>query len=427
MVIGNCIHANTFHFVKLSSVRSEVLFLTRIKTEKASSMDGPKNICSQTQTNAEISTSSSLNYIDRLAESLARQNAKSTADYQRYLTYYKIYYTERLRSRQWMDLQEKYQMDTTNAAAAIAQSAIQQKVCHAAPYPTPISIPNGTDGQTYPIPDITKFMYDKNNGYYYDQVTGLYYDANSTYFWNCVIQQYLYYDKETRTYCLVQSSQENSATKDIQTSETDIQTEPERKEPNEKRFKSISARKVAKDVERWTKHLNQTGTNYSSIETKPAFNKNSANLALGSADLTPHLHYLKDRVKKKITNTSLNVMSRDRAKERRLGYVESNAPQPSKLKKITLESRQTTSGVQPVDGDNVGKKLMRKMGWIDGQGLGKANQGIATFIQAEALNITTAVGFRKSNNEAPKTMAVESYRSLIKQKTRERYQELSSE
>lgn len=289
-------------------------------------------------------------------------------------------------------------------------------------------------------------MYDKNNGYYYDQVTGLYYDANSTYFWNCVIQQYLYYNKETRTYCLVQSSQENSATKDIQTSETDIQTEPERKEPNEKRFKSISARKVAKDVERWTKHLNQTGTNYSSIETKPAFNKNSANLALGSADLTPHLHYLKDRVKKKITNTSLNVMSRDRAKERRMGYVESNAPQPSKLKKITLESRQTTSGVQPVDGDNVGKKLMRKMGWIDGQGLGKANQGIATFIQvilflfkfnnnkfvinifqAEALNITTAVGFRKSNNEAPKTMAVESYRSLIKQKTRERYQELSSE
>lgn len=83
------------------------------------------------------------------------------------------------------------------------------------------------------------------------------------------------------------------------------------------------------------------------------------------------------------------IVYRDRAKERRMKYGDPDEPQPSKLKEKYLKSREivehlpvaTTSVAEPIGNENVGNKLLQKMGWSEGQGLGKSNQGRTTIIQ----------------------------------------------
>lgn len=85
---------------------------------------------------------------------------------------------------------------------------------------------------------------------------------------------------------------------------------------------------------------------------------------------------------------------RDRAKERRLKYGESDDPQPSKLKEKYLKAREvpemhsavTVSSNDPISSENVGNKLLQKMGWTEGQGLGKSNQGRTSIIQVNYVN-----------------------------------------
>lgn len=78
---------------------------------------------------------------------------------------------------------------------------------------------------------------------------------------------------------------------------------------------------------------------------------------------------------------------RDRAKERREKFGETDAPPPSKLKEKYLKAREAAEPAVPVlpqapiGSDNVGNKLLQKMGWSEGQGLGKSNQGRTSIIQ----------------------------------------------
>lgn len=324
------------------------------------------------------------------------------------------------------------------------------------------------------IPDVSKYTYDKSSGYQYDPSTGLYYDPNSTYYWNSVIQKYLYWDQEKLTYVLAPTSYENYTTmqQSINTNQ-----EPETKKPkNEKQDKVKVAKKIAKDMERWAKTLNQkkessssrsnpdatTASNgygaasadigFSVLEKKNAasiplntnlfknevqedqtqstplvaayggessgeedaitddtdfldFTKLICNLCkrqLSSAEaLTKHaklssLHKqnLEARnAKKKQASSAEKIMYRDRAKERRMKYGDPDEPQPSKLKEKYLKSRElvetlpasTSSVTEPIGTENVGNKLLQKMGWMEGQGLGKLNQGRTTIIQVRIL------------------------------------------
>lgn len=88
----------------------------------------------------------------------------------------------------------------------------------------------------------------------------------------------------------------------------------------------------------------------------------------------------------------LPVLSyRDRAKERRLKYGESDPPPPNRSRERfeqeikTLQSRQKDSfgatAAMPISSTNVGSRLMQKMGWSEGQGLGKKNQGRTEIIE----------------------------------------------
>lgn len=86
---------------------------------------------------------------------------------------------------------------------------------------------------------------------------------------------------------------------------------------------------------------------------------------------------------------------RDRAKERRLKYGESDPPPPNRSRERfeqeikTLQSRQKQSTsatpAMPISSSNVGSRLLQKMGWSEGQGLGRKNQGRTQIIEVTEL------------------------------------------
>lgn len=256
--------------------------------------------------------------------------------------------------------------------------------------------------------------------------------------------------------------------------QTELTAEPETKKPKvEKQDKVKVAKRVAKDMERWAKTLNQKKEN-AAFRANPNVLESGMGVAGGSADigfsvlektssstpvpqpaasstvpqanlpssaplvaaygesdssedesaeepdsldftknicnlckrqlptpeaLTKHAK-LSDLHKKNLelwrsnrnaAHTANKPVYRDRAKERRLKYGVTDDPQPSKLKEKYLKSRElaeaaSTSGPpEPIGAENVGNRLLQKMGWTEGQGLGKTNQGRTTIIEVIIL------------------------------------------
>lgn len=96
------------------------------------------------------------------------------------------------------------------------------------------------------------------------------------------------------------------------------------------------------------------------------------------------------------SNGSSSLSYRDRAKERRLKYGEVDPPPPNRsrerfekeMRKQTVQmQKQASSNLAnvPIDQSNVGNRLLQKMGWSEGQGLGKTNQGRTNIIEVSAL------------------------------------------
>ena len=78
---------------------------------------------------------------------------------------------------------------------------------------------------------------------------------------------------------------------------------------------------------------------------------------------------------------------RDRAKERRLKYGEVIEPKPNMLKEKYLKAiEEVESGPMPernIGSDNIGNKMLQKMGWKEGLGLGKTNQGRTAIVEVQ--------------------------------------------
>lgn len=79
---------------------------------------------------------------------------------------------------------------------------------------------------------------------------------------------------------------------------------------------------------------------------------------------------------------------RDRAKERRQKYGEYDPPPPNPSREFfekeikSLTSRTSEAApVMPIGSNNVGNRLLQKMGWSEGQGLGRKNQGRTNIIE----------------------------------------------
>ncbi len=106
------------------------------------------------------------------------------------------------------------------------------------------------------------------------------------------------------------------------------------------------------------------------------------NRRMGSSPATPE------------AGSSAGLQYRDRAKERRQKFGADEGPRPNRLKEKYLravedmESTSTASstgggaaGKKNLDSSNIGNKMLQKMGWKDGQGLGKSNQGRTDIVE----------------------------------------------
>lgn len=90
---------------------------------------------------------------------------------------------------------------------------------------------------------------------------------------------------------------------------------------------------------------------------------------------------------------------RDRAKERRLKYGESDPPPVNvsrerwanemvKQSAAVQQSQESkTVAAMPIGESNVGNRLLQKMGWSEGQGLGRKNQGRTNIIEVIILHV----------------------------------------
>lgn len=110
---------------------------------------------------------------------------------------------------------------------------------------------------------------------------------------------------------------------------------------------------------------------------------------------------------------------RDRAKERRQKYGIPPPPEP-KMKRpdIPIIPEQPTKA--GIGQDNIGNKLLQKMGWSSGQGLGKKGQGIVNPIEAKRRMQTAGLGMRGSTYGAN---ASDTYKDAVKKTMFARYQE----
>ena len=99
---------------------------------------------------ATVATTYALSDVDKLAEYSAHRYATNETEFQMYLDYYKGYFTQQITAGNSITLNQDNQMDAANAAAAVAQSAIQQMHANKTFFDTThISIPNGTNGKRY--------------------------------------------------------------------------------------------------------------------------------------------------------------------------------------------------------------------------------------------------------------------------------------
>ncbi|KAK9890110.1 hypothetical protein WA026_008920 [Henosepilachna vigintioctopunctata] len=464
--------------------------------------------------NAAVPSTYSMTDVESLAEYAANRYAKTPQEYVHYVMYYKEYFSQQISAGNSITLHQENQMDAVNAAAAVAQSAIQQVNATKSLYDsTQRAIPTGTDGKRYPVPDISKYVLDKASNYQFDSSTGLYYDPQTGYYWNPLLQVYLYWDPEKLTYVRATENSEQYGSMQqltqVQYASAPVQAsaEPEtKKQKLEKQDKVKVAKKIAKDMARWAKTLNQkkesctsktsydmhnsNGTSasadigFSVLEKKANigntvyqkevaeetsiphgplvaayggesessgdeehfdesdlldFKKLICNLCkrqLGSAEALSkhaqlsnlHKQNLEAIRKTKKTEAAEKIVYRDRAKERRMKYGNPDEPQPSKLKEKFLKSKElaempiASSVAEPIGSENVGNRLLQKMGWTEGQGLGKLNQGRTTIIQAEQRSSTVGLGNKLPGYNA---VAGESYKDCVKKMMYARYQELT--
>lgn len=121
---------------------------------------------------------------------------------------------------------------------------------------------------------------------------------------------------------------------------------------------------------------------------------------------------------------------RDRAKERRQKYGEPAVPAPNKLKERYMAAREEVAASKyeeptkdGIGSENIGNKLLKKMGWTDGQGLGKANQGRTSIIETERRVQAAGLGMQGSTY----SVVGDSYKDCVKKMMFHRYQELDQQ
>lgn len=399
--------------------------------------------------------------------------------------------------------------DRVNAAAAVAASAISQAQARSTTWTpanaptfnttntqaaTMTNVPTGDGKTTFTAPDVRSFMYDDTSGYYYDPTTGLYYDANTQYFFNSQTNQYMYWDGTTNTYSAASQAQQKP--EEAAQVVTPVETAPpEEKKKKEKEDKVKVAKKIAKDMERWARTLNQKKENAKSnivaeqvLDT--AASKGSVDIGFTVLSAGPSQTQSQpimvrelspppvgdDFLMKKVTEPlssmdeddgiidwvkltcllckrkfpSVDVLTkhktlsdlhkqnllefrkqnellpatngyRDRAAERRMKFGEDEPIPVNSRKRYEPPEPMVMSHPPPSVVDTIGGKMLQKMGWSEGRGLGKSEQGRIAPIEAEQRPGLAGLG-QKRGIYTP--TPGETYRDTVKKLMIARYKEV---
>lgn len=340
---------------------------------------------------------------------------------------------------------------------------------------------NGVTYQKFRKPDPSTFQLESSSGFYYDSTTRLYYDPKSSYYFNSMTQQYLYWSDEYETYLPPESASSSAAA---------AATEPEKEKKAKTPDKVKTAKKIAKDMEKWARTMNQKTSvrcfgdaiespdqsqpsgsqrqessaavseiSQSEVEAEPSIDPAVARreeecklidwsklLCLlckrqfGSKDqLTKH-QQLSDLHRSNLDSRMRCIpdpqwdRSRyvDRAQERRNKWgneepVEADPMKELYLKELTVEATLAASRVseQRIAATNKGSKMLKAMGWKEGQGLGRLNKGRADIIHVEVRPENAGLGSTSAMSDVQlRISSGETYKDAVKKATAHRFKEL---
>merc|ERR1719266_3055059 len=106
-----------------------------------------------------------------------------------------------------------------------------------------------------------------------------------------------------------------------------------------------------------------------------------------------------------------------------VSFFASSATPPGTVGKPSGEAEFSNSVKEPKKLDssnNIGSKMLERMGWKEGLGLGKANQGRTSIIEAEG-NRNSSAGLGATGAAAVKANPNESYKDSVKRTLFSRY------
>lgn len=451
--------------------------------------------------------------VPRLAEYSASMYAKTAAEREAFTKHYTDYYTKVISGGGAIPSLDSIGSNPTSTGYQDPAITSTTEPMTAAPVTSHVcnDAPTGDGHHSYPVPDVSTYQYDKTSGYYYDPYTTLYYDANSQYYFNSKINRFLYWDGARSTYLLAPSN-ENTPQAMAAQNANKCDDDKKKEKPDDKDKVKV-AKRIAKDMEKWAKTLNQkkeiAKQNLIATQTVPVLKaQGAADIGytvgvLGKKDSSPSImsNYMamahpnandslvaeygqgseseeeSEEIQQDDKHVDWNKMAcllckrqfpnketllkhqqlsdlhkqnleawyrsigisredasrksiqyRDRAKERRTKYNEPDVPPSNKLKENYMKAREATINYeQPtkmrIGGDNVGNKLLQKMGWQEGMGLGKSNQGRTDIIQAEARPMSAGLGIR---TQGVTPGPGETYKDCVKKMMRARYEEVDN-
>ncbi|CAB4058667.1 RBM5_10 [Lepeophtheirus salmonis] len=292
-------------------------------------------------------------------------------------------------------------------------------------------------------PDVSSYQYDETSGYYYDPVCGLYYDSNSQYYFNSKTNQYHYWDPDNQIFLPVSSDSMN----DGSTSNGSKKKEDRFKDKNK------TAKKIAKDMERWAKSMNQrkeaekekaavaatqvryrtvkpentlsvTGlagiSNYGSEEESGDDNNDDdqhTNWETLACLLCKRQFISKEKLTKHNQMSDLHKQNlaswkSSRGQSSQATSASLSTPQyRDRAKEQQAETSGTNETPNKVGSDNIGNRMLQKMGWKEGLGLGKSNQGRTSIIEAGQRNMQAGLG---SQGSRVKSDPNDSYKECVK-------------
>uniref|UniRef100_A0A8C4GW97 RNA binding motif protein 5 n=1 Tax=Dicentrarchus labrax TaxID=13489 RepID=A0A8C4GW97_DICLA len=325
-------------------------------------------------------------------------------------------------------------------------------------------------------PDTSTYQYDEASGYYYDPQTGLYYDHSSQYYYNSETQQYLYWDSGKQAYIPAPAESEQASkekkklkSKSAQQIAKDMARWAKSFNKQKESFKS-SFQSLGPSKEEDRKESAAADAGFFLFEKKcglVAAHNMDGGAEEGSSDRAVyeegkitdwkkmvcllcrrqfptkeallrhqqlsdlHKQNLEIQRRSKLTEAELEELERketelkyrDRAAERREKYGLPEPPAPKK--KFYQPPTPTVNYEQPTkDGltsDNIGNKMLQAMGWQEGKGLGRHQQGITAPISASLRTKGTGLGIKGSSYELS---ASDTYKDAVRKAMFSRFTEL---